>query len=836
MTDWREDNFLERLMPHRSSKHQALQESCPGAEDLCALAEGRLSGPQRDAIAAHTNDCPDCTELYVRLLEFARPSTRVPESEWLQAEKRIGNRLEVFLRAQRPQAPVPLLPAKAAAASRAWNWLGLSKLEWAIAFAATLTVTAALTFFVAGSPRQDAGQIAQRKLPAAEQKLADSTLGANTLPANQGVAAETPNTQLQGVPVSPLSTTEVIPGTATSKRPPVAAPRPKEPIAPSAKKTDVAPPRPAAAPPAPTSGPNITAAALSPEVKQSIADEVLAELAAEKEAAANRQLAAVPDDNHVPVVLDSRYRVFVVSRIVNGQTSDGQECNLTPGDVITRISDVPDRSLSVQVLVTTSQTGECSPGTNLAMSLQDLQDLHNDFRENLDSGLQVLADNAGKKGMPRGPASGAHANPAGVATRDERAQIELQDLQIEADNTEDEVARAAEGVAPSAFHPNRQPPNHSASLKLSAWDRTFWQSNSRQQQAPAPRAPAQNRPAPTPPARPANPQPAPHPPAPARPAPATNSKPAAAGARPSLPNRPAAPPPSAKPSLGRPPAKALGSSATGKSGYSHTPNRKTYSSRFSPPRDAKATPDGRGGLTYRSSKGEFHTAPNGKLSALKTPAGTEAKFNSRGGLASIHTAKGLTIHHSANGARRIESLHSDGTKVVSTGRNRGFVEHSFTHGGRPFVARTYLVNGRAYARVYGRYSYRGEYFYHYVPAYFYAPAFYGWAYNPWAAPVAWGWGWGSAPWYGYYGYYFSPAAYYPSPALWLTDFLLAANLQAAYDAQASSNNSLIPGDSSAENEFHAFVPAFDNGEIPVDDLRVELFAAVRSCIRNRLRR
>ena len=65
--------------------------------------------------------------------------------------------------------------------------------------------------------------------------------------------------------------------------------------------------------------------------------------------------------------------------------------------------------------------------------------------------------------------------------------------------------------------------------------------------------------------------------------------------------------------------------------------------------------------------------------------------------------------------------------------------------------------------------------------------YYGWAYNPWAAPVYCGWGWGGSPWYGYYGGYFAPYPVYPSAAFWLTDYLIAANLQAAYAAQAEAN-------------------------------------------------
>jgi hypothetical protein len=71
----------------------------------------------------------------------------------------------------------------------------------------------------------------------------------------------------------------------------------------------------------------------------------------------------------------------------------------------------------------------------------------------------------------------------------------------------------------------------------------------------------------------------------------------------------------------------------------------------------------------------------------------------------------------------------------------------------------------------------------YAPARYYPLGFYGWAYNPWYSPVAYSWGWGVSPWYGYYGYYFTPYPVYSSPALWLTDYLIAANLTAAYEAR-----------------------------------------------------
>ena len=45
------------------------------------------------------------------------------------------------------------------------------------------------------------------------------------------------------------------------------------------------------------------------------------------------------------------------------------------------------------------------------------------------------------------------------------------------------------------------------------------------------------------------------------------------------------------------------------------------------------------------------------------------------------------------------------------------------------------------------------------------------------------WGWAGNPWYGYYGAYFTPYPVYASASLWLTDYIIANSLMAAYQAQ-----------------------------------------------------
>jgi hypothetical protein len=126
--------------------------------------------------------------------------------------------------------------------------------------------------------------------------------------------------------------------------------------------------------------------------------------------------------------------------------------------------------------------------------------------------------------------------------------------------------------------------------------------------------------------------------------------------------------------------------------------------------------------------------------------------------------------------------------VVSYGHGRGYAEHRYSRGGHEYARRTYYRGGRAYARNYRGYYYHGYGYYHYYPAYYYGAGYYGWAYNPWAYPVSYSWGWYGNPWYRPYGYYFAPYPVYPSAAFWLTDYMVAATLQAQAEAAAEGKN------------------------------------------------
>src|SRR6266478_4127809 len=215
------------------------------------------------------------------------------------------------------------------------------------------------------------------------------------------------------------------------------------------------------------------------------------------------------------------------------------------------------------------------------------------------------------------------------------------------------------------------------------------------------------------------------------------------------------------------------------------------------PGGASANRPGQAGANNANNRGAVNAAKGGAGGANRhQPAGSKTVAMKNGGSATfrkdgkVRTVQthGMTINHGVHGERRIASTHN-GRQVVSMGKRRGYSQRAYySHGGNTYVQRTYYVGGQSYAYGYRSYYYGGYPYYGYAPSYYYGPAYYGWAYNPWPAPVTYGWGWGAQPWYGYYGPYFSPYPVYPTAAFWLTDYLIAANLQAAYAAQAAAES------------------------------------------------
>lgn len=213
------------------------------------------------------------------------------------------------------------------------------------------------------------------------------------------------------------------------------------------------------------------------------------------------------------------------------------------------------------------------------------------------------------------------------------------------------------------------------------------------------------------------------------------------------------------------------SNAPNTAGHSNAPGHNTNTNTAHANTPTRGNPSGR--------------TPPGRNVSLK--GGGHASLRPDGHIRSVDR-NGMHIERGVHGERRVVSEHN-GARVVTYGRHGGYVQRAYvTRGGHSYYSRTYYDHGHYRSVVYRNYYYGGRAYYGYYPGYYYGPAYYGWAYNPWAAPVYWGvgfggWGWGGSPWYGYYGGYFAPYPVYPSAAFWLTDYLISANLQAAYAAR-----------------------------------------------------
>jgi len=198
-----------------------------------------------------------------------------------------------------------------------------------------------------------------------------------------------------------------------------------------------------------------------------------------------------------------------------------------------------------------------------------------------------------------------------------------------------------------------------------------------------------------------------------------------------------------------------------------------------------------------TTKTTVNTGAGGHIMSVERPGLRATNFREDGRAGHIERTRPdgskMVVNRGLHGERRVEVVRPNGVRVVTVGR-QAFVERPLRAG---YVSRTYVVGGRTEVRVYRTYGYRGVRYVTYVPRVYYQPAFYRWAGRPWGPSVVYGWGWAPAtPWF--YGAYFAPEPVYSTPSLWLTDFLLAANLRLAYDNQQQQYQDQQQQESSAD--------------------------------------
>ena len=190
--------------------------------------------------------------------------------------------------------------------------------------------------------------------------------------------------------------------------------------------------------------------ALTPETKLMIAEEVQQQIQAEQAAAQQQQAAAPgsssqPEADMPPLALDPNQRAFVVSGNLDVTTVKGEGCSLTAGDILFRTGDL--QGDKVQVTVLNSKSGDCLANSVTAVDVAALQEMQNQFREQIADGMATLASNQGKGGLPTGPAAHPIQVPDGQVQPAADAQSLVMGLIQEADQTEAEVKQASSGGA-----------------------------------------------------------------------------------------------------------------------------------------------------------------------------------------------------------------------------------------------------------------------------------------------------------------------------------------------------------------------------------------------------
>jgi len=189
---------------------------------------------------------------------------------------------------------------------------------------------------------------------------------------------------------------------------------------------------------------------ITPEIKQMIAEEVQQQLAYENAAAAK------PDDAPalagLPQVLTANH-LFVANQALNVATADGQQCGLSTGDVIKLVATPPDDATAADLVVVSSRKGDCPAGLTVSVPVESLQEMQNNFRAQLDSGLQKLHAQQGQNGLPGAPYS-AIAPPPRPSDEppadNENVQSLLDAQQQQANQTETSVTQSAFSTGPQA--------------------------------------------------------------------------------------------------------------------------------------------------------------------------------------------------------------------------------------------------------------------------------------------------------------------------------------------------------------------------------------------------
>lgn len=185
----------------------------------------------------------------------------------------------------------------------------------------------------------------------------------------------------------------------------VASVRPESKPGPSAPTSTGAPSQPAGAAPPPDTGTVIA------KNKKTTAEQVNSERGAGDDSEAGDAAEAAPSDasGSVPPALDPANRSFVVDTEITA-LANGRECALTQGDVLSRLTNVPDADNRVNASVAASKKSDCPIGQTVSVGVDDLQEMYNHFQEQLSNGARLPGEQ-GQGGIPKATHAGSAPIP-----------------------------------------------------------------------------------------------------------------------------------------------------------------------------------------------------------------------------------------------------------------------------------------------------------------------------------------------------------------------------------------------------------------------------------------
>jgi hypothetical protein len=191
-----------------------------------------------------------------------------------------------------------------------------------------------------------------------------------------------------------------------------------------------------------------------------------------------------------------------------------------------------------------------------------------------------------------------------------------------------------------------------------------------------------------------------------------------------------------------------------------------------------------------------HPAPPGSRE-VQAPNGNIVRTGPDGAVMDVRNPRNnMSIHHAPDGSRQITVDRPDGSRIFAASHGASYVQHPYQFQKSTFDSRTYYQGGKITQQFYRRYTYGGTTLDAYVPQRFYDPRIYQWALNSnFREPMIPSWNFVATPtpWFNYYKSYFTPQPYYTNALTWLTDYLIANSLVAAWNAHGpASSTPLAP--------------------------------------------